>query len=69
MGSIQWRSLLTTIRPLVNPEWIERFRNLAMTPERPDTRGTAENPETFFTHREACNKYYEIGRASCRERV
>ncbi len=47
------------IRPLVNPEWIERFRNRAMTPERPDTRGTAENPETFFTHREACNKYYD----------
>ena len=47
------------IRPLVYPEWIERFRNRAMTPERPDTRGTAENPETFFTHREACNKYYD----------
>ena len=47
------------IRPLVNPEWIKRFRYRAMSPERPDTRGTAENPETFFTHREACNKYYE----------
>ena len=47
------------IRPLVNPEWIKRFRDRAMSPERPDTRGTAENPETLFTHREACNKYYE----------
>ena len=47
------------IRPLVNPEWIKRFRDRAMSPERPDTRGTAEHPETFFTHREACNKYYE----------
>ena len=47
------------IRPLVNPEWIKRFRDRAMSPERPDTRGTAENPETFFTQREACNKYYE----------
>ena len=47
------------IRPLVNPEWIKRFRDRAMSPERPDTRGTAENPETFFTHREACNAYYE----------
>ena len=47
------------IRPLVNPEWIKRFRDRAMSPERPDTRGTAENPETFFTHREACNKYYD----------
>ena len=47
------------IRPLVNPEWIKRFRDRAMSPERPDTRGTAENPETFFTHRVACYKYYE----------
>ena len=47
------------IRPLVNPEWIQRFRDRAMSPERPDTRGTAENPETFFTHREACNAYYD----------
>ena len=47
------------IRPLVNPEWIKRFRDRALSPERPVTRGTAENPETFFTHREACNAYYD----------
>ncbi|MDD6553147.1 MAG: pyruvate:ferredoxin (flavodoxin) oxidoreductase [Prevotellaceae bacterium] len=47
------------IRPLVNPDWIKRFRDRAMSPERPVTRGTAENPETFFTHREACNQYYD----------
>ena len=47
------------IRPLVNPAFVEDFRNRALTPERPQTRGTAENPETFFTHREACNAYYD----------
>ena len=46
------------IRPLVKKEWIEDFRNRALSPEHPVTRGTAENPETFFTHREACNSYY-----------
>ncbi len=30
-----------------------------MSPERAITRGTAEKPETFFTHREACNPYYD----------
>ena len=30
-----------------------------MSPERPVVRGTAENPETFFTHREASNSAYE----------
>jgi len=47
------------IRPLVKEEYIKRFRDRAMSPERPITRGTAENPETFFTHREACNPYYD----------
>ncbi len=47
------------IRPLVDEADIKRFRDRALTPERPTTRGTAENPETFFTHREACNEYYD----------
>ena len=59
------------IRPLVNPDYIKRFRDRALTPERPVTRGTAENPETFFTHREACNEYYnripEVVEKYCQE--
>ena len=47
------------IRPLVDEEDVKRFRDRAMTPERPVVRGTAENPETFFTHREASNSAYE----------
>jgi pyruvate-ferredoxin/flavodoxin oxidoreductase len=47
------------ILPLVDEADIQRFRDRALTPERPVTRGTAENPETFFTHREACNSYYD----------
>jgi len=47
------------IRPLVDEADIKNFRDRALSPERPMTRGTAENPETFFTHREACNEYYD----------
>ena len=47
------------IRPLLNMDYVKRFRDRALSPERPVTRGTAENPETFFTHREACNEYYD----------
>ncbi len=47
------------IRPLLDPVDVKRFRDRALTPERPQTRGTAENPETFFTHREASNKFYD----------
>ena len=47
------------IAPLLDMEDVKRFRDRALTPERPVTRGTAENPETFFTHRESCNSYYD----------
>ncbi len=47
------------IAPLVDMDDVKRFRDRALSPERPVTRGTAENPETFFTHREACNEYYD----------
>ena len=35
------------------------FRSRALTPEHPEARGMAENPETFFAHREVCNSYYD----------
>ena len=47
------------VAKLVDPADVKRFRDRALTPERPQTRGTAENPETFFTHREACNTAYD----------
>ena len=47
------------IRPLVDFNDVKKFRDRALSPERPVTRGTAENPETFFAHREASNSYYE----------
>lgn len=47
------------VAKLVDPADIQNFRDRALSPERPLTRGTAENPETFFTHREACNEYYD----------
>ena len=47
------------VAKLVDPEDVKRFRDRALSPERPMTRGTAENPETFFTHREACNTAYD----------
>ncbi len=47
------------IKAITPQEYVEEFRNRALTPERPVTRGMAENPETFFTHREACNTYYD----------
>ncbi|MCF7957066.1 MAG: pyruvate:ferredoxin (flavodoxin) oxidoreductase [Phycisphaerae bacterium] len=44
---------------MVDKEAIENFRKRAMNPENPQLRGTAQNPDTFFQAREACNKYYD----------
>lgn len=38
---------------------IEAFRKLALSPDRPMIRGTAQNPDVFFQAREACNPFYE----------
>ncbi|MBR2928953.1 MAG: pyruvate:ferredoxin (flavodoxin) oxidoreductase [Oscillospiraceae bacterium] len=47
------------IRPLVPMDKVSEFRRRALTPEHPEARGMAENPETFFAHREVCNRYYD----------
>ncbi len=37
---------------------VEAFRKHALNPERPAMRGSHENGDIFFQHREASNKYY-----------
>ena len=44
---------------LVDWKAIDEFRNRALNPQSPVTRGTAQNPDIFFQAREACNPYYE----------
>ncbi len=46
------------LEKLIDRDALKKFRDRALTPAHPVTRGTAENPETFFTHREASNEYY-----------
>ncbi|MBR3100291.1 MAG: pyruvate:ferredoxin (flavodoxin) oxidoreductase [Muribaculaceae bacterium] len=46
------------LRPLIDMEALQSFRNRAMNPDKPVTRGTAENPDVFFQHRESCNDFY-----------
>ncbi|MCH5327643.1 MAG: pyruvate:ferredoxin (flavodoxin) oxidoreductase [Coprobacter sp.] len=47
------------LAPLVDQQALQEFRNRALNPEKPVARGMAENPDTFFQHRESCNPYYE----------
>jgi len=43
----------------VNEDALENFRDKALNPENPVTKGTAQNPDIFFQAREACNKFYD----------
>ncbi|GKZ01973.1 pyruvate:ferredoxin (flavodoxin) oxidoreductase [Paraclostridium bifermentans] len=43
---------------LLNMEAVQEFRNRALSPNHPVTRGTAQNPDIYFQTREASNKYY-----------
>ncbi len=44
---------------MVDKDAIAAFRSRALNPEHPVLRGSAENGDIFFQHREACNKYYD----------
>ncbi|MCH5216213.1 MAG: pyruvate:ferredoxin (flavodoxin) oxidoreductase [Muribaculaceae bacterium] len=47
------------LAPLVDYDALAEFRARALNPEKPVSRGMAENPDVFFQHRESCNNYYE----------
>jgi pyruvate-ferredoxin/flavodoxin oxidoreductase len=45
-------------KKIVDMDAVQRFRDEALNPEHPVTRGSAQNPDIFFQAREAANKYY-----------
>ena len=47
------------LREMVNMDAVNAFRARALNPEHPVLRGSAENGDIFFQHREACNRYYD----------
>ncbi len=47
------------LKDMCDMEAVEAFRKHALNPEHPSTRGSHENGDIFFQHREACNSYYE----------
>ena len=47
------------LKEMVDMDAANAFRNSALNPEHPMTKGTAQNPDIFFQAREACNQYYD----------
>ena len=47
------------MKPLVDWDKVRAFRQRCLEPERPQVRGTAQNPDIYFQNREAANPYYD----------
>ncbi len=47
------------LKEMCDMDAVDAFRKHCLNPERPAMRGSHENGDTFFQHREACNKYYD----------
>ncbi len=47
------------LKEMVDMDAVKAFRKRALNPEHPVMRGSHENGDIFFQHREACNKYYD----------
>jgi len=47
------------MRALIDMELVHEHRARGLTPDCPELRGTAQNPDTFFQSREACSPYFE----------
>ena len=48
-----------TISELCDMEYVRKFRDRAMRPEKPYVKVAAQNPDVYFQGRETCNKYYD----------
>ena len=47
------------LKEMLDKEALENFRNNSLNPNNPVTKGTAQNPDTYFQTREAVNSAYD----------
>ena len=47
------------LKDMLDMDAVQAFRDHALNPEHPHARGSHENGDIFFQHREACNKAYD----------
>ncbi|MDR1134025.1 MAG: pyruvate:ferredoxin (flavodoxin) oxidoreductase, partial [Synergistaceae bacterium] len=47
------------MRALIDQDLVYEHRARGLSPDNPELRGTAQNPDTFFQSREACTPYFK----------
>lgn len=48
------------LKHLIDMDALNAFRKNSLNPERPVTKGTAQNPDIYFQSREVANKFYDV---------
>jgi len=48
-----------TMKEMLEPHYVEQFRNRAMRPDNPVLKVAAQNPDVYFQGRETVNKFYD----------
>ncbi len=54
-----WAPTNEDMAGLIDYKALQEFRDRALNPEHPVTRGTAQNPDIYFQAREAGNRFYD----------
>jgi pyruvate-ferredoxin/flavodoxin oxidoreductase len=49
---------IAVMRQMINDEYVRANRARGLSPEHPAIKGTSQNPDVYFTEREASNKLY-----------
>ena len=47
------------LKEMCDMDAVKKFRDACLNPDHPHLRGSHENGDVFFQHREACNKFYD----------
>ena len=55
------------MRAMIDDDLVATHRARALSPDHPTIRGTAQNPDVYFTGRETVNKYYAVTPAIVQE--
>ena len=56
-----------TLAEMLEPQYIQDFRDRALNPEKPMMKVGAQNPDVYFQGRETINKYYDAAPAIVQE--
>ncbi|MGM0608341.1 MAG: pyruvate:ferredoxin (flavodoxin) oxidoreductase [Candidatus Muiribacteriota bacterium] len=47
------------MKKMIDDETVRAHKERALNPEKPTIKGTSQNPDVFFQHRESINKFYD----------